>query len=106
MGYEYKIVKIVDGNNEERFVVRYTLPVKRWWKKSLSKKWMYIGDYYNTIGEAQAFIKKEIEKDRQKEYARNRRYTKVVKEYLYTDILEYIPEEQQEKFCDIKGANL
>jgi hypothetical protein len=23
MGYEYKIVKIVDGNNEEKFLIKY-----------------------------------------------------------------------------------
>jgi hypothetical protein len=110
MLFEYKIQKVADGNGDVRYDI-YTSNVffQRWYKKKVWRKATSYDSYlaetlYTTLGDAQEAVHGCMKRDKKQEYNNNKSVTKVLKEYMYTKIPEYIPEEQQEKFCELGGA--
>lgn len=107
MIWEYKIQKIVDGNKDESFhILASRTSEHRWWKR---KDWRELDRYgsdsdTDTLKEAQAIVKKEMGYDAKAEYRDNKNRRTVLKEYTFTNIPDYIPEDQEEKFCDLKGV--
>jgi ribonuclease D len=110
MLFKYKIQKIVDGNGDESFEILVTQVSKhRWYKKKIWKKKEQYDQWlaevaYNTLGEAQLAVREVIKMDEKQEREDNKSIRKVIKEYSITDIPNHISVEQQEKFCDLKGA--
>ena len=107
MLYEYKVQKVADGKVTFD-VYASKLAEQKWYKK---KKWQMLDNYgqrtsYPTLGEAQSVISQELENDKTTEYNNNKRKKTVLKEYTYTDVPNYIPKEQQENFCDLKGVKI
>jgi hypothetical protein len=113
MLYEYKIQKLIDGNNE----IRYKVKLRR-----LNDGWIFVnfrkifniwhnltwdsehnfycktGVIYYTIKDAQNIIAKEIERDKASERSRLAKKRKVLEEFKYKMVPNYVPEEQIEKF--------
>lgn len=109
MLWEYKIQKIEDGNGDESFsILMHRVGSDRWWKK---KQWIVPTTYdldknFYSLGKAQSAVKAEMKKDARTEFKSNKDKTRVVKEFYYTDIPNHIPEEQEERFCDLKGVEI
>jgi hypothetical protein len=111
MLFEYKIQKIADGNGDERFDILLTnVKFHRWYKKKVWKKYKGYDGYlkemvYDTLGKAQEAVRTYMERDKKTEYENNKSVKTVLKEYSFTKIPEYVPEEQHEKFCELGGVN-
>jgi hypothetical protein len=109
MLFEYKIQKIEDGNGEERFDIKaHKVSDQKWWKR---KQWSELDRYgsdtsHATLGAAQSVVKKQMDSDARTEYRENQNKTKVIKEFFYTEIPNHIPEDQEEKFCDLSEVKV
>ena len=104
MLYEYKIQKVEDANGDERFEIKQLKVANRKWYRRAN--WITPDRYdlrtaCKTLGEAQSAVKKEMEADARSEHKWNKDKIKVIKEYVYTEIPDYIPEEQEEDYCRI-----
>jgi hypothetical protein len=105
MLYEYKIQKIEDGNGVITYNVQYYEILKT--KRNQKKNWRDLNNgVFDSLKEAQDKVKAEITADNRVIYERKSKEKTVLKEYVYTDIPNHIPEEQGESFCDKKGATL
>lgn len=96
MLYKYKIQKVIDGNGKIKYVVKYRTAK---WYKWLNWLWFWntIGNY-KTIKESQDKIEEEIVKDKAVERRRLAKKGKVLEEFKYKMVPNYVPEEQIEKF--------
>jgi hypothetical protein len=110
MLFEYKIQKIEDGNGEVSFTVLMSrVSTHRWWR---SKQWkecttyLSTDDAHPTLSSAQSTVKKQMDSDARTEYRENKNKTKILKEFVYTEIPDHISEEQEEKFCDLSEVKI
>ena len=103
MLYEYKIQKLLNGNDEIRYAIKYRSLGVWWIKKKLQKlfhPWTAINGIYKTIGAAQEKIEIELSKDKANERGRLVKQNKVLEEYNYKMVPNHIPDEQVGKFME------
>jgi hypothetical protein len=105
MLYEYKIQKVINGNNEIKYKIRFRRLNDGWIFVNLRKIFnvWYTFDYdsetyHDTIKKAQDKIEEEIVKDKAVERRRLAKKGKVLEEFKYKMVPNYVPEEQIEKF--------